>query len=165
MTAHMLLPDLPAYAEVKAHAAALKQASLERLFEEDDSRAEKFTLEAAGLQLDYSKHLLNHDALASLLNLATQAGLSTRVSPTCLAGNLSTPQRIDPHCILYCGPPVARDTPTNSKTWWQPEAACRPLRKGLTGASILAIRARSLRMSSILGLAAPTSVRDWSRRH
>ena len=75
MTAHMLLPDLPAYAEVKAHAAALKQASLERLFEEDDSRAEKFTLEAAGLQLDYSKHLLNHDALASLLNLATQAGL------------------------------------------------------------------------------------------
>ncbi len=79
MTAHMLLPDLPAYAEVKAHAAALKQASLERLFEEDDSRAEKFTLEAAGLQLDYSKHLLNHDALASLLNLATQAGLRSIV--------------------------------------------------------------------------------------
>ena len=80
MTARMLLPDLPAYAEVKTHAATLKQASLERLFEEDDSRAEEFTLDAAGLQLDYSKHLLNRDALAALLNLAAQAGLDQSIT-------------------------------------------------------------------------------------
>jgi glucose-6-phosphate isomerase len=75
MTVRILLTDLPAYGEIETHALTLKQASLEHLFEEDDSRAEKYTLEAAGLQLDYSKHLLNHAALASLLDLAKQAGL------------------------------------------------------------------------------------------
>ena len=80
MTARMLLPDLPASAEAKTHAANLKQASLERLFEEDDSRAEEFTLDAAGLQLDYSKHLLNRDALAALLNPAAQAGLDQSIT-------------------------------------------------------------------------------------
>ena len=80
MTASTLLPDLPAYAEIKTHASALKQASLERLFDEDESRAATFTLEAAGLQLDYSKHLLTRDAMASLLKLATQAGLHQSIA-------------------------------------------------------------------------------------
>ena len=80
MTPRTLLPDLQAYSEVKTHAATLKQASIERFFEADDSRAETCTLEAAGLQLDYSKHLLSHDALASLLKLATQAELQQRIA-------------------------------------------------------------------------------------
>ena len=80
MTARTLLPDLQAYTEVKTHAATLNEASIEQFFEADDSRAETFTLEAAGLQLDYSKHLLSRDALASLLKLATQAELQQRIA-------------------------------------------------------------------------------------
>ncbi|HEY6132278.1 MAG TPA: glucose-6-phosphate isomerase, partial [Halioglobus sp.] len=75
MTARTLLPELPACAELKAHAASLKSASIEQLLERDRDRAETFTLEAAGLQLDYSKHLIDRDALSSLYKLAEQAGL------------------------------------------------------------------------------------------
>lgn len=75
MTVRTLLQDLPAFAEVKALAALLKSASIEQLFNEDRSRADAFTLEAAGLRLDYSKHLLNAPALAALLELASQAGV------------------------------------------------------------------------------------------
>ncbi len=80
MTASILLPDLPAYAEIETYASTLQHASLEHLFDEDQSRAKEFTLEAAGLQLDYSKHLLSRDALASLLKLATQAGLHQSIA-------------------------------------------------------------------------------------
>ncbi len=75
MTDRTLLPGLPAYTELAAHAALLKSASLEGLFSADGNRAETFTASAAGLHLDYSKHLLNPAALASLLQLAKQAGV------------------------------------------------------------------------------------------
>ena len=75
MKAQTLLQDLPAFAQVKAHAASLLTASLERLFEEDPDRAQEFTVEAAGLRLDYSKHLLHSSARAALLELSHQAGV------------------------------------------------------------------------------------------
>jgi glucose-6-phosphate isomerase len=75
MTARALLTDLPAFAELKAHATTLKSASIEQLFQADPGRAQAFSLEAAGLQLDYSKHLLDTNTLSCLLKLADQAGL------------------------------------------------------------------------------------------
>ncbi len=75
MTARALLSDLPAYAELEAHAATLKSTSIEHMLDADPGRAQAFTLEAAGLHLDYSKQLLNTDVLSCLLDLADQAGL------------------------------------------------------------------------------------------
>ncbi|CAA0122515.1 Glucose-6-phosphate isomerase [Halioglobus japonicus] len=75
MTARALLPDLPAYSTLKDQAAKLQFASLEDLFNADSNRANTFNASAAGLQLDYSKHLLNASALSSLLQLAEQAGI------------------------------------------------------------------------------------------
>ena len=75
MTARALLPDLPAFAELKAHATALKPASIEQLLQADPGRVQAFSLEAAGLQLDYSKHLLDPNTLSCLLKLAEQSGL------------------------------------------------------------------------------------------
>lgn len=75
MTVHTLLQDLPAYAQVRAHAASLATASIEGLFAADPGRAQSFAVEAAGLRLDYSKHLLHAPALAALLELASQAGV------------------------------------------------------------------------------------------
>jgi glucose-6-phosphate isomerase len=79
MTVRTLLTDLSAYSELKAQATALGSTSLERLFEDDIDRAESFTLEAAGLQLDYSKHLFNSDTLSCLLKLAEQGGLQQSI--------------------------------------------------------------------------------------
>lgn len=75
MTAHTLLQELPAFGEVTAHAASLRAASIENLFAEDAGRAQTFVVEAAGLRLDYSKHLLHRRALAALVELSEQAGI------------------------------------------------------------------------------------------
>jgi len=58
----------------------MQTASIERLFSTDPRRAGDFTLEAAGLQLDYSKQLLHREALSALLDLARQAGLPRRIA-------------------------------------------------------------------------------------
>ncbi len=73
MTTRTLLCDLPAYAELQAHAVTLKSASMDQLFDAQRDRAEAFTLTTAGLCLDYSKHLLHQGALNCLLTLAEQA--------------------------------------------------------------------------------------------
>ena len=73
------LNELPAYAELCALAAGLRSADLQQLFDGDNHRASDFTLAAAGLQLDYSKHLLDREGLAALLRLAHQAGLPDRI--------------------------------------------------------------------------------------
>jgi glucose-6-phosphate isomerase len=75
MTAHTLLQNLPAYADVMSHAASLRLRSIEKLFDEDPARAQSFTVEAAGLRLDYSKHLLDTRALTALLEMSNQAGV------------------------------------------------------------------------------------------
>lgn len=75
MTSRTLLSGLPGYRELTSLAGQLQATSVEQLFAEDPERATDFKLEAAGLQLDYSKHLLNRTALSALLQLAAQARL------------------------------------------------------------------------------------------
>ena len=80
MAPSTLLTALPAYGELQSHANTLQSASIESLFSTDPRRAGDFTLEAAGLQLDYSKQLLHREALSALLELARQAELPRRIS-------------------------------------------------------------------------------------
>ena len=80
MTVRTPLPDLAAYADLKAQARSLQSTSIEALFQADESRATAFTLEAAGLHLDFSKHLLDATTHTSLLELADQAGLTEGIA-------------------------------------------------------------------------------------
>tara|TARA_R110002124_G_scaffold85371_1_gene221525 strand:- start:1137 stop:2777 length:1641 start_codon:yes stop_codon:yes gene_type:complete len=80
MIARALLTDLPAYHALEEFANQLESTSLEDLFNADSQRAERFTASAAGLQLDYSKHLLSQGALSALLQLAEQAGVSQGIA-------------------------------------------------------------------------------------
>jgi glucose-6-phosphate isomerase len=52
---------------------------LRKLFADDPKRGERMTVEAAGVYLDYSKHLINDDTLGLLVDLAEQAGLRARI--------------------------------------------------------------------------------------
>ena len=79
MTARKPLDQLPAYAELQRLAGALPRTSLEQLFASDPARARELTVEAAGLQLDFSKHLVNRAILSALEQLAKQAQLPRRV--------------------------------------------------------------------------------------
>jgi len=79
MTARALLSDYPAHSALVARAAGLAQASMHAMFRQDSARAADFTLRAAGLELDYSRHLLDRETLSLLLDLADQAGLRARI--------------------------------------------------------------------------------------
>lgn len=80
MTVNSLLTDLPAFSDLKAHAIRLANTDIESLFAQDTERADSLSLDAAGLHLDYSKHLLDSQALQALMTLATQAKCSEGIA-------------------------------------------------------------------------------------
>ncbi|MEQ9393904.1 glucose-6-phosphate isomerase [Haliea sp.] len=80
MTYTPRLSDLPSWRELQALAAQMQDTSIATLFSKDAQRASEFTASAAGLTLDYSKHLLCRDSRAALLRLAEQARLPQRAA-------------------------------------------------------------------------------------
>jgi glucose-6-phosphate isomerase len=73
------LTERKAWAALTAHAEALRNVHLRALFADDATRGEKFTLEAAGLFLDYSKNRITAETLKLLLDLAAESGLAERI--------------------------------------------------------------------------------------
>src|SRR4051794_1968357 len=73
------LTELPAWKALEQHAATLKSAHLRDLFAEDPGRATRFSLEAEGLFLDYSKNRITSVTLTLLLDLAEQSGLREHI--------------------------------------------------------------------------------------
>jgi glucose-6-phosphate isomerase len=70
---------MPAWAALEKHREAIGPAHLRGLFEEDPSRGERMTLEAAGIYLDYSKNRATDDTVRLLLELAEQCGVRARI--------------------------------------------------------------------------------------
>ncbi len=73
------LRSLPAWRAARDHQQRLANVHLRELFAGDAVRAERLSLEAGGLLLDYSKNRVDDDALASLFALARDAGLQGRI--------------------------------------------------------------------------------------
>jgi glucose-6-phosphate isomerase len=69
----------PEWQALSAHFEQQKSAHLRELFQSDPSRAERFSVEAAGLFLDYSKHRITQQTLGLLLAVADGAGLRERI--------------------------------------------------------------------------------------
>jgi len=95
------LSKQPAYADLVGHSQRLRPQSIEGLFASDDERCAQFSLEAVGLQLDFSKHLLDRPALNSLLQLAQQSHLPQRIAAL-FAGDIVNPSENRPalHTLL-----------------------------------------------------------------
>ena len=64
------LTTLAAWKALRAHADAIRDVHLRTLFADDAGRAGRFTVEAAGLHLDYSKNRITSDTIDLLLRLA-----------------------------------------------------------------------------------------------
>jgi len=76
------LKSFPRRAAAKALAAHYKQIKdvhLRQLFADDPKRGERFTAEAAGVFLDYSKNRITDETLKLLLELAEESGLRERI--------------------------------------------------------------------------------------
>lgn len=74
------LTQLPTYQAVLDQARRLHSANLTALFDSDSDRVNRYTRQAAGLTLDFSKQLLDDEALEALLALAAQAQLPARIA-------------------------------------------------------------------------------------
>ena len=74
-----MLTQRPAWKALEAHHRHICDLHLRQLFAEDPRRGERFTLEAAGLYLDYSKQRITDESIRLLAALATECGLRDRI--------------------------------------------------------------------------------------
>jgi len=77
-THRVALTELPAWKALGEHYKKIEPIHLKELFDKDPTRAEKFTVEAAGLFLDYSKNRITDETVKLLLELAEESGVAAR---------------------------------------------------------------------------------------
>ncbi|MBM3677480.1 MAG: glucose-6-phosphate isomerase [Actinobacteria bacterium] len=73
------VPESPAWLALRRHRTAAGDRHLRDLFAEDPARAERLTVEAAGLFCDYSKQRVTDETMALLVGLADERGLRERI--------------------------------------------------------------------------------------
>jgi glucose-6-phosphate isomerase len=73
------LTQRAAWKALETHHEKIKSTPLRSLFADDPKRADRFTIEAAGLYLDYSKNRITDDTRTLLLQLAQESGLRERI--------------------------------------------------------------------------------------
>ncbi|MHC4833274.1 MAG: glucose-6-phosphate isomerase, partial [Planctomycetota bacterium] len=70
----------PEWKALTAHARETRRRTLRELFDADPRRGERFTAEAVGLRMDYSKQHVDSTTMKLLLDLARGAGLKNRIT-------------------------------------------------------------------------------------
>src|SRR5262245_45977563 len=68
-----------AWESLATHSKEIKKLHLGKLFAQDSKRCERFTVEAAGLFLDYYKNRITDQTLELLLQLAAESGLRGKI--------------------------------------------------------------------------------------
>ena len=89
----MALNTSPAWKALAAHHAAIKDKHLRALFAEDAGRAERFSIEGAGIFLDYSKNRITAETMPLLLQLAEERGVAQRRDAMFAAEKINTTER------------------------------------------------------------------------
>jgi glucose-6-phosphate isomerase len=83
----------PAWQALAAHYAAIKDKHLRELFAGDAGRAERFSVEGAGIFLDYSKNRITDETVALLLQLAAERGVGKRRDAMFAGEKINTTER------------------------------------------------------------------------
>ncbi|MHB8404146.1 MAG: glucose-6-phosphate isomerase [Gammaproteobacteria bacterium] len=78
-TQQQSLTERPAWKALEAHCHSMRKLHLRQLFADDPKRGERYTAEAAGLYLDYSKNRITDETLRLLLTLAGDCNLHARI--------------------------------------------------------------------------------------
>jgi glucose-6-phosphate isomerase len=73
------LTQCPAWKALAAHHKQIQKLHLRKLFAGDEKRGQRFSTEAAGLFLDYSKNRITEKTLKLLLQLANESGLRAKI--------------------------------------------------------------------------------------
>ncbi|MBL0163725.1 MAG: glucose-6-phosphate isomerase [Xanthomonadales bacterium] len=86
-------PDLtsrPQWQALRKHFAEISQHHLRELFAADPTRGERFTVEACGLYLEYSKQRINAETLELLRDLAECTGVAQRIQAMFRGDHINT---------------------------------------------------------------------------
>src|SRR5580704_9603357 len=73
------LAERPTWKALQAHFEQIHGKHLRELFAEDPARGERFTAEAVGIFLDYSKHRITDETLRLLVALAEESGVREKL--------------------------------------------------------------------------------------
>src|ERR1700761_3633492 len=73
------LTKLSAWKDLAEHHKKIEDTHLREWFEKDPQRAEKFTVEAEGIFLDYSKNRISEKTVKLLIALAEESGLKAKI--------------------------------------------------------------------------------------
>jgi glucose-6-phosphate isomerase len=79
MTKITSLSERPAWKALAAHYQKIRDMHLRQIFVDDPARGERFTVEAGGIFLDYSKNRITDETLNLLVQLAEESGLRTHI--------------------------------------------------------------------------------------
>jgi glucose-6-phosphate isomerase len=79
MTQIASVRDSSSWSDLESCHERLSRSHLRELFDDDPLRAERFTLDAVGLRLDFSKNRIDEATMHSLLELAEVSGLRDRI--------------------------------------------------------------------------------------
>ena len=74
------LLELPAWKALQKHSTEIAKTTLRQLFDQDPGRGTRYTVEATGIFLDYSKNRITADTIRLLLQLAEERGLKDRIA-------------------------------------------------------------------------------------
>ena len=88
-----LLTRTPAWRALADHRDALAGTPLPELFARDPERAARFSLEAAGLFADFSKHPVVDETIARLVALARASGVEARRDAMFAGGRINATER------------------------------------------------------------------------
>jgi glucose-6-phosphate isomerase len=78
-TGTIALGERPAWKALAAHHQEIAGTHLREMFADDPGRGERFTADAAGIFLDYSKNRITAETLKLLVQLAEESGLKDRI--------------------------------------------------------------------------------------
>ena len=84
---------LPAWHDLENLAKSIKHDSIIELFNEDPQRAEKYTLKAGEVFLDYSKNLVNDQIMNTFIELANQSSLKSHAQAMFSGKNVNTTEQ------------------------------------------------------------------------
>ncbi|MBV1879926.1 MAG: glucose-6-phosphate isomerase [Pseudomonadales bacterium] len=102
--------EYPSWEKLRQHAQTASKFTLRQLFAANRHRAEIYSLEAAGLFLDYSKNLINDTTIELFQQLAREAELKQAITNMLDGGIVnSTENRAALHTLLRADPTKAKD--------------------------------------------------------
>src|SRR6201992_2116404 len=79
MTKSTTLNERLAWKALGAHYQKVREMQLRQMFADDPARGERYTVESAGIFLDYSKNRITDETLKLLIQLAEESGLRAHI--------------------------------------------------------------------------------------